>query len=74
MESCVTPAGSSNELDVQNEWEENTHTHTHTHTSVAPDQKFSLKVSLIPSWEDQCQWHRTTRMTGSDCAVMCNLI
>ena len=26
--SCVTPAGTSNELDVQNEWEENTHTHT----------------------------------------------
>ena len=26
--SCVTPAGKSNELDVQNEWEENTHTHT----------------------------------------------
>ena len=26
--SCVTPAGTSNELDVQNEWEENTHKHT----------------------------------------------
>ena len=26
----MTPAGTSNELDVQNEWEENTHTHTHT--------------------------------------------
>ena len=25
----VTPAGTSNELDVQNGWEENTHTHTH---------------------------------------------
>ena len=25
--SRVTPAGTSNELDVQNEWEENTHTH-----------------------------------------------
>ena len=24
--SCVTPAGTSNELDVHNEWEENTHT------------------------------------------------
>ena len=23
---CVTPAGTSNELDVQSEWEENTHT------------------------------------------------
>ena len=25
-------------------------------------------------WEDQCEWHRMTRMTGPDCAVMCNLI
>ena len=24
--SCVTPAGTSNEVDVQNKWEENTHT------------------------------------------------
>ena len=24
----MTPAGTSNELDVQNKWEENTHTHT----------------------------------------------
>ena len=26
--SCVTLAGTSNELDVQNEWEENTRIHT----------------------------------------------
>ena len=35
--SCMTPAGTSNELDVQNEWEENTHTRcssTHTTTFV----------------------------------------
>ena len=31
-------------------------------------------VSLIPPWEDQCEWHRMTRMTGPDCVVMCNLI
>ena len=31
--SCVTPAGTSNELDAQNECEE-THTHTHTHPTV----------------------------------------
>ena len=37
----------------------NTNTHTHTE---------------IPPWEDQCEWHRMTRMTGPDCAVMCNLI
>ena len=38
--------------------------YTHTHT----------QVSLIPPWEDQCEWHRMTRMTRPDCAVMCNLI
>ena len=33
--SCVvTPAGTSNELDVQNVWEEIIHTHTHTHTKL----------------------------------------
>ena len=31
-------------------------------------------VSLIPPREDQCEWHRMTRMTGPDCVVMCNLI
>ena len=36
---------------------------------VASDQ-----VSLIPPWEDQCEWHRMTRMTGPDCAVMCNYL
>ena len=38
--------------------------YTHTHT----------QVSLIPPWEDQREWHRMTRMTRPDCAVMCNLI
>ena len=28
----------------------------------------------MPPWEDQCEWHRMTPMTGPDCAVMCNLI
>ena len=28
--SCVTPAGTSNELVVQNVWEGNIHTHGHT--------------------------------------------
>ena len=32
------------------------------------------RVSLIPPREDQCEWHRMTRMTGPDCVVMCNLI
>ena len=30
--------------------------------------------SLIPPREDQCEWHRMTRMTGPDRVVMCNLI
>ena len=29
---------------------------------------------LIPPWEDQREWHRMTRMTRPDCAVMCNFI
>ena len=72
---CVTPAGASTSLASRtNEMITHTHTHTHTH-SVAPDQRFSYQVSLIPPcWEDQCEWHRMTRMTGPDCAVMCNLI
>ena len=37
----------------------NKYTHTHTHS---------------PPWEDQCEWHRMTGMTGPDRAVMCNLI
>ena len=44
----------------------NKYIHTYIHTYV--------HVSLIPPWEDQCEWHRMTRMTGPDCAVMCNLI
>ena len=34
------------------------------------DQRFSYEVLLIPPWEDQCEWHRMTRMTGPDCAVI----
>ena len=30
--------------------------------------------TYIPPREDQCEWHRMTRMTGPDCVVMCNLI
>ena len=40
--------------------------------SVSPLSR--LIISLILPWEDQCEWHRMTRMTGPDCAVMCNLI
>ena len=34
----------------------------------------STILSLIPPWEDQREWHRMTRITGPDCAVMWNLI
>ena len=37
-------------------------------------KKHTHTVSLIPPREDQCEWHRMTRMTGPDCVVMCNLI
>ena len=38
--------------------------------SVSP---FVASDQMFP-WEDQCEWHRMTRMTGLGCAVMCNLI
>ena len=43
----------------------NTHTHTHTLTTT---------TTTHTPWEDQCEWHRITGMTGPDCAVMCNLV
>ena len=36
-------------------------THSHTHSSI------------YSPLEDQCEWHRMTRMTGPDCADMCNI-
>ena len=24
---------------------------------------------IDPPWEDQCEWHKTTKITGPDCAV-----
>ena len=36
--SCVTPAGTSSELDVQNEWEESTH-NTHSSSSSAGQER-----------------------------------
>ena len=31
-------------------------------------------IHTYPPREDQCEWHRMTRMTGPDCVVRCNLI
>ena len=35
---------------------------------------FSNRYHLSPHREDQCEWHRMTMMTGSDCAAICSLI
>ena len=48
--SCVTPAGTSNELDVQNKWEENTHTQY--------NGGFLPGIILLT----QCYYHRGTRL------------
>ena len=53
----------------------NTHTHKHTHTHTHTHKHTHTHTHTSPlAWEDQCEWHRITRMTGPDCAVMCNLI
>ena len=40
--SCVTPAGTSNELDVQNEWEETENTLTRTFLEFERGERTSL--------------------------------
>ena len=40
----MVSAGTSNELDVQNEWEENTHSHTHIFSA------FWLFGAVFPRW------------------------
>ena len=41
--SFAIPAGTSNEFDVQNEWEENTHTqHKYTQTHKAYDPTYAF--------------------------------
>ena len=53
----------------------NTHTHTHTHTPDCVVMCNLINTHTHPPWEDQCEWHIMTRMTGGpDCVVMCNLI
>ena len=45
---------------------------------VCPFCRVSSEVFVVstidPPLEDKCEWRRMTRMTGPDCAVMCNLI
>ena len=48
------------------------HKYIHTYTYILHTY---IVISIIdPPSEDQCEWHRMTRMTGPDCVVMCNLI
>ena len=46
LSSGVTPAGTSNELDVQNGWEENTE-NTHTHTYIQEKRRKSARNRKI---------------------------
>ena len=64
-----------NTVTTQAQHTHNTHnTHT-THTQHTYNTHTThIHTSLIPPREDQCEWHRMTRMTGPDCVVMCNLI
>ena len=41
---------------------------------VDPYSALCDDYTYIHTWEDQREWHRMTRMTRPDCAVMCNLI
>ena len=46
----MTPAGTSNELDVQNGWEENTHTHTHNNALLLPpENNYPIKRDFFGS-------------------------
>ena len=44
-----------------------TYIHTYLHTYI-----HIYIVSWILPWEDQCEWHKMTKMTGPDSGVMCN--
>ena len=41
-----------------------------TKTINAMSLDYSLFKEKISTWEDQFEWHRMTRMTGPDCAVV----
>ena len=50
----MTPAGTSNELDVQNEWEENTHTHRRRNIT------WQVTLStILTAAQDEREWRRT---------------
>ena len=49
----MTPAGTSNELDVQNEWEENIHTHTPNvrFCLCSPGSQLNVLTFFLLTWE-----------------------
>ena len=64
----MTPTGTSNELDVQNECEENTHTHTHGQRSQQQSGQITLLTVLInkPKFLTSCgnKEHDNTVVSG----------
>ena len=56
---CVTPAGTSNELDVQNEWEENTHTLQSILVVLnkCGDRPPPILCILYHTWQHVHYWH-----------------
>ena len=51
-----------------------TYIHTYIHMCNLINTYIHTYIHTFPPWEDQYEWHRMTRMTGPDCAVMCNLL
>ena len=49
------------------------YTSTCVKMTIVTHLSFGERIAIvIPPWEDQCEWHRMTRMAGGpDCAVMC---
>ena len=52
--ACVTPAGTSNELDVLNKWEENTLTSSRIRTGTSKDKSYTkiIRVHRGNGFED----------------------
>ena len=71
--SCVTPAGTSNELDVHNEWEENTHIYTCCCLHIKSRSDLCSVLSNIrtgPTDADAFRGHRLTTQKGCVCVCV----
>ena len=74
---CNPGAGTSNELDVQNEWEENTHTlHCFTADLTVIDSSQRVWASTfysLPSVLSTCRWsvpYLASNVGGGDCGAV----